>query len=174
MAGKEVEKTSGQIALTAGSKMPERVGKVIALEAWAQSVAYGYPYDEPDPEFISRMLAVQAIMGETVEEVMASMGVDGLQEILPDKAGESTGPIEITDLYVASSDFQVGAKTFVIITYVSLLDGSEHKTTTGAIGIQSKLIGLLKLGHFPIQCQFKRGDSKDKGGKFLIHLLPPD
>jgi hypothetical protein len=102
------------------------------------------------------------------------MGVDGLQEWVPDQPNATTGPIEITDLYVASSDFQVGAKTFVIMTCVSLMDGTDRKTTTGAIGIQSKLIGLIKLGHFPIQCQFKRGDSKDKGGRYLLHLLPPD
>lgn len=171
---KEVEKHSAPVALTAGSKAPAALEKIIHLEDWAQSVAFGKPYNEPDPEFISRMLAIETMMGNTVEEVMASTKVDGLQEWLLDRPGETTGPIEITDLYVASSDFETGAKTFVIMTCVSMMDGTDRKVTTGALNVQATLIGLLKLGVYPMKCQFKRGDSKDKGGKYLIHMLPPD
>ena len=172
MTGQEIEKPKAQ--LTAGAKLPAAFSKVINLEAWARAVAYGEPYDEPNPDFISRMLALLTITGETAEEVFENAGVIGLQKKLPDTPGASTGPLEITDLYVAKSDFETGNQTYTIISGHDLTSGEDFKTTTGATNVQATLIGLLKLGHWPIRCQFKRGDTKDKGGKYLIFMLPPD
>lgn len=172
MTGSEVEVPRKQ--LTAGAKLPEAFSLVINLEAWACAVAYGDKYTEPNPDFTSRMLALLTITGETVEEVFEAHGVIGLQKKLPDTPGASSGPLEITDLYVAESDFETGNPTYVIISGHDLMSGEDFKVTTGATNIQATLIGLLKLGHWPIRCQFKRGDSKDKGGHYLMFLLPPD
>lgn len=171
---KEMEKPDNRPKLTAGHKLPEIVGKVIDFEGWARSVAFRDDYHEPNPDYISMMLAMQSIMANTIEEAFAQGGVVKLQEILFDRPGETTGPIEIHDVYVAESDFETGNPCYVIMTWTDLASGADLKVTTGATNIQATLIGLLKLGMFTIKCQIKRGDSKDKGGKYLLHLLPPD
>lgn len=160
--------------LTAGSKSPATLGAIINLEAWAQAVVFKTPYKEPNPDFIQAMLALQTITGATIEEVFASQGVHGLQEILANVPGATTGPMEIMDLYVAESSFETGAPCYVIVTGIDLEQGTEVKFTTGALNVQATFIGLLKLGTWPIRCQFKRGDSKDKGDRYLIFMLPPD
>lgn len=172
MAGTEVSRRDAP--LTAGAKLPEAFSAVINLEAWARSLVYGEPYKEPNPDFISRMLALLTITGETVDEIFREHGVYGVQEITPDVPHGSYGPFEVTDIYVASSEYETGNKTFVVISGVRLDSGEDFKCTTGATNIQATLIGLLKLGHWPIRAQFKRGDSKDKGGHYLLFLLPPD
>jgi len=40
--------------------------------------------------------------------------------------------------------------------------------------VQATLLGLLVNGMWPIRCQIKRGESKDKGGRYLLFVLPPD
>lgn len=164
----------GKQELTAGAKLPEAFGAVIAFESWARSIVFGEKYNEPDPEFISRMLAYLTITGENIDQVFANAGVSKVQEMVPDQPSATFGPFEITDLYVAASDFETGNPTYVIITGVRLDDGTDFKCTTGATNIQATLIGLLKLGTWPIRAQFKRGISKDKGGRYLLFLLPPD
>lgn len=172
MPGTELQRKDAP--LTAGAKLPEAFSAVINLEAWARSLVYGEKYSEPNPDFISRMLALLTITGETVEEIFREHGVYGVQEITPDVPGGKFGPFEISDLYVAASEYETGNGTFVIVSGVRMDTGEEFKATTGATNIQATLIGLLKLGHWPIQAQFKRGDSKDKGGHYLLFLLPPD
>lgn len=172
MPGMDIAKRKGE--LTAGHKLPDAFSKVIAFEGWARSVVFGEEYNEPLPNYTSQMLALLAITAESADEVWNSTGVNGLQKILPDRPGETTGPLEITDLYVARSSFSVGIPSYVIISYIHLETGAEAKVTTGATNVQATLIGLLKNGVWPIRCQFKRGESKDKGDRYLIHMLPPD
>lgn len=160
--------------LVQNSKAPAALAAIIDLEAWAQALVFRTAYKEPNPDYLSTMLALQTIMGMTMEEVFRSQGIKGLQEILADTAGATTGPLEITDLYVAETDFETGAPCYVVVTAVDLELGTELKFTTGAQNVQATFIGLLKLGTWPIKCQFKRGDSKDRGGKYLIFMLPPD
>jgi len=172
MTAKEIVKD--QRPVVSFDKLPANFTRIINPAAWVNAILYGDKYKEPDPEFISRMLAAQSIFADTPEAAFASAGVRKLQEWLPDTANASTGPMEITDLYVAASDFETGNSCFVLVTCVMLVDGTEEKWSTGATNIQATLIGLLRNGVWPIRCQVKRGDSKDKGGKYLMFLLPPD
>jgi hypothetical protein len=164
---------SGQL-LTKGSKLPEEIASIINFEGWARSIVFREAYTEPNPDFIAQSLSLKAIMADTIEEIWAANGVKKLQELLPDEPGASTGPLELTELYVAASDFESGNPTYVIITVVNLTHGATMKFTTGATNVQATLIGLLKLGHSPMRFQIKRGDSKDKGGRYLTFMLPPD
>jgi hypothetical protein len=156
------------------SRIPERVNVVIDVRKWVGSILAKTPYEEPNPDFISTMIAFQTITAQTVEEVFDQQGVKKLQEMLPNTPGATTGPVEITDLYVASSDFETGNPSYVIITTVHLETGEEAKFTTGATNVQATILGLLLNGMWPIRCQIKRGDSKDRGGRYLMFVLPPD
>lgn len=155
-------------------KIPATLTKIINPVAWINAMLYGDPYREPDPDFISRMLTARSIFADTPEEAFSAMGVKRLQKWLADKPGETTGPLELIDLYVASSDFETGNPTYVLMSVIHLESGEEYKVSTGATNVQGTLIGLLRNGVWPIRFQLKRGDSKDKGDRYLIHMLPPD
>lgn len=155
-------------------KIPASLTKIINPEGWINAILYGDKYKEPDPEFISRMLAAMSVFAETPEEAFAVNGVRRLQAWLPDTPNASTGPLELTDLYVAESDFETGNPTYVIMSTVNMETGEEVRWTTGATNVQATLIGLLRNGVWPIKFQVKRGDSKDKGGHYLMFMLPPD
>lgn len=154
--------------------VPEALGAIINVQEWASSLLRKTPYHEPNPEFISTMIAFQTITAQSIEEVFAQSGVKGLQDTIADSPGATTGPIEITDVYVAASDFEAGNPCFVIITATDLETGEEWKRTTGATNVQATILGLLLNGMWPIKCQIKRGDTKDKGGRYLLFVLPPD
>lgn len=155
-------------------RMPAALMTVVNGEAWCAAILYGERYKEPDPEFISKMLAAKAMFAETPEEVMDAAGVRRLQTWLPNTPGATTGPLECTDIYVAESDFETGNPTYVIFSAISLETGEEHRYSTGATNIQASFIGLLRNGVWPIRFQVKRGDSKDKGDRYLMLMLPPD
>ena len=156
------------------SKVPEKLGAVIDVRGWASSIIAGTPYTEPNPDFISRMLALQTITASSIQEAFEESGVRGLQKIIPNTPEATMGNIEITDLYVAESDFETGNPSYVVVSYISLDDGSSGKFTTGATNVQATILALLRLGMWPIQCKIKRGESKDKGGRFLLFVLPAD
>lgn len=172
MPGNQLAKIKGD--LTKGHKLPAEFLAIINFEQWARAIVYREAYKEPNPDFISQMLALQAILAENIEQAWQAAGVKKLQEILANVPGASTGAREITDLYVAESDFETGNPCYVIISWLDLELGTEERVTTGATNIQATLIGLLKNGAWPIRCQVKRGDSKDKGDRYLMHMLPPD
>lgn len=153
---------------------PEHLSSQIDFPGWVRAVVLGENYKEPIPGYISRMLAIEAILAPTPEEVYKAAGVKGLQEIVPDTPGATTGPREIIDIYVAESDIETGYSCFIIIEWFDLELGTKSKVTTSATNVMSTMIGLLKFGQWPIRCQVKRGDSKDKSGKHLLLMLPPD
>jgi len=156
------------------TNVPEALGAIVNVEKWASAVLRKTPYEEPNPDYISTMIAWQTITAQSVEEVFQQAGVHKMQEMIPNVPGATTGAVEIIDLYVASSDFETGNPSYVIITAASLDTGEEWKATTGATNVQATLLGLLVNGMWPIKCQIKRGDTKDKGGRYLLFVLPPD
>lgn len=156
------------------SRVPEALGAVINVQAWAEAIIIGTPYSEPNPDFISQMLSFTTITAETIEDAFAAAKVGQLQKMLPNVPEATLGNIEITDLYVATSDFETGNPTYVIVSYVSLEDGTTGKFTTGATNVQATILALLRLGMWPIQCKIKRGETKDKGDRYLIFVLPAD
>lgn len=172
MASGEVAKTERKMPDI--RKIPPALTTFINPTGWISAILYGDTYTEPNPDFIPTMLAAQSIYADTPEEAFASAGVTGLQKALPDRPGETTGPFELIDLYVAASDYETGNPTFVLMTVLHMETGETLKWSTGATNIQASLIGLLRNGVWPIRAQVKRGDSKDKGGRYLMHLLPPD
>lgn len=172
MAGKDI--TTPERKVPDIGKIPAALTTFINPVGWINSMLYGDTYAEPDPDFISKMLTARAIFAESDEEAFSAMGVKRLQKWVADRPGETTGPLELTDLYVAASDFETGNPTYVLMSAVHLESGEELKISTGATNIQGTLIGLLRLGRWPIRFQVKRGDSKDKGGRYLLHMLPPD
>lgn len=153
---------------------PAGMEEFIDGPAWVKSILLGEKYKEPDPDFISRKLALQTIMGASVDDVFAQAGITRVQDMVPNTPGAETDPFEITDLYIAESDYQTGNPCFVIIEAAWLDTGQEFKCTTGATNVQAILIGLLINKVWPIRVKFKRGESKDKGDRYLLFLMPPD
>lgn len=172
MASSEVAKRFN--AKLAAAKWPEHLTAQIDFDGWARAIILGDKYKEPIPDYISKMLALESITADTIDEVFRAAGIKGLQEILADTPGATTGPHEIMDIYVAESDIETGYSCYVIVTWVDLENGRVSKWTTSATNVMSVLIGLLKFSQWPIRCQIKRGDSKDKSGKHLLIMLPPD
>lgn len=173
MPKSEIDRAAGK-ALVRPNELVTRMAPVINVEAWAQSLAYGTAYDEPDPDFIARNLAIMTMTAESADDILDQGGVKGLQKLVPDRESETWGPFELTNLYVAKSDFATGNPSFVIMTVTHLVEGAEYKISTGATNIQASLIGLLSLGVWPIRAKFKRGISKDRGERYLLHLVGPD
>lgn len=174
MTTQEIAKRSASLAKLDYSKVPAALGAIINMPEWAASIVVGAAYHEPNPDFVSQMLAYQVITADTIEEAFANQGVRQLQKMLPDTPEANTGNIEITDLYVAESDFETGQPTYVIVSVLSLEDGTTYKFTTGATNIQATIFALLRMGTWPIRCKIKRGETKDKGGRFLLFMLPAD
>lgn len=170
----QIETRYGNLPVLKTDKLPPALAEIVNVEAWASSILRKTAYVEPNPDFLSTMIAFQTMSAQSVEEAFAASGVSKLQEMLPNTPGATTGPIEITDLYVASSDFETGNPCFVIITAVDMELGTDLKFTTGATNVQATLIALMVNGVWPIKCQIKRGESKDKGGRYLLFVLPPD
>lgn len=155
-------------------KLPDRVTSNIDFTSWANALYNGTKYAEPTPDYLQRLLVRQVLEAPTPEAVFNQTGIMGLQEALPNVPGATTGPVEITDVYVTESDYTDGAPCYCIIDMVSLDSGETMKRTTGATGLQAMILRLLAFGVWPIKCKIVRLDRKDKGDKYLFTLFPVD
>lgn len=160
--------------LSTVAPLPDILVNVLDLSAWAESLVNGVKYHEPDPNYLSRLLITQTLTSETADDVFEQAGIRKLQEAVPNVPGAETGPFELTMLYVTESDFGEGAPCYMLMDLASLDTGMVSKYSTGATGLQAQLLRLLSLGCWPIRGNIKRLDRKDKGGRFLFWLYPPD
>lgn len=154
--------------------LPEALEGKVDVRGWMVSLFTGAEYIEPDPEGLTRDMLFQSLMATTSAEILSDSAMDSLQDLLEDFAGNTTGPIRITDLYVASSDMEDGAPTYIIMTWVDMTTGQEYRASTGASIIQRKLISHLVIGHWPVECQLVRDKFTDVSGKHMLNLWPVD
>lgn len=156
------------------SLVPADISDHVDLTMWANALVNHTPYEDPDPEYLSRRILMETLTATTAEAVFAQSQGRKLQEWVPDFPGAYVGPLEITELTVTGSDFGEGATCYVIIAGEDLTDGTSFRASTGATGVQAQLLRLVSLGTWPLRCVVKRTESKDKGGRYLLRLWPPD
>lgn len=154
--------------------LPEDITRVINVQSWAMSLITHEIYAEPDPDYLQKMLLIQTLTAETIDEMFRQDKVRKLQDAIPNVPGAGTGPIEITGVYVTTSDFGEGAPTYLIIDTRHLEHGLEVKYTTGAQQIQAQALVAICLGMWPLKCQITRTDRKDRGERYMFSLIPPD
>ena len=163
-----------EVMVRNAAPLPAALEGKLVLSSWAQSLVNHVPYAEPDPDYLSRMLLVQTLTAETPDAVFEQAGLRKLQEAIPNVPGGSTGPVEIYGLYVTGSDFGEGAPCYMILDTRDLETASEVKYTTGATQLQAQILRLVSFGVWPIRCKITRTERKDRGGRFLFWLFPPD
>ncbi|HVB66180.1 MAG TPA: hypothetical protein VND01_00625, partial [Candidatus Acidoferrales bacterium] len=110
----------------------------------------------------------------SLDEVFEQNQIRRLQQSVPNVPDAGTGPIAINDVYVTASDFGEGAPCYVILGTTHLETGEVAKYTTGAQQLQAQILAALSFGRWPIHCNIKRIDRKDRGGRYLFWMYPPE
>lgn len=156
------------------AELPPELKGLFDVKAWLTALLTKTPYTEPNPDFMQTRMALMTLQSETVEELLADKDLEGLQKVIPDAPGMSTGPIMLTSLYVAKSDQQEGNPCYMLFSYVTKATGIETTTTTGATQLQIQWASMLAMGIWPIEGVIKRTDRKDRGGRYLLKFYPED
>jgi hypothetical protein len=154
--------------------LPPELDGLFYIQAWIKALTSNTKYAEPNPDFMSQRMMLMTLSAATVEELLADQNLEGLQSILPDEPWATTGNITIIDLYVAASDIEGGAPTYMLLTWVNESTGIEITTSTGATNLQLQIASMLAMGIWPIRGQIKRRDRKDRGGRHLIGFYPAE
>ena len=154
--------------------LPEALDGKIDVKGWLASVVAGVPYVEPDPDLIGREMLLNVFLTEDLNQALMGSNMDGMQDVVEDFAGNSTGPIRITDMYVLSSDLEDKQGVYVILEWLSLETGQVTRCSTGAGTIQISLLRYLAQDIWPIECQIVRDKATDQGGRHLLKIWPVD
>lgn len=160
--------------ITNPAPLPDELSGLVDIKGWINSMLKGVEYTEPNPDYMAQRMMMLTLLSETPEELLTPNSITGLQDLVPNAPGACTGPIQITEIYVAASDQKDGNKTFVVLSYINFETGAEVTTTTGATQVQLQLLGLLAMGVWPIQVNIKRTERQDKGGRYLFWVNPVD
>lgn len=181
---KEVEVKSGTVIqqrvkavpahIANPAPLPDVLSGLFDLSSWFTSLTRGTEYVEPNPDYMAQRMLWLTMSAPTADAVMTPHDITGLQDLIPNAPGQGTGNILITDLYVAASDQKDGNKTYILFSYVSEDTGLEVTTTTGATQVQAQLLTMLAHGEWPIRCQIKRTERKDRGDRFLFWVFPAE
>lgn len=156
------------------AKLPDSLNGQIDLAQWYYSLARGDKYISADPNAIMRKLLLQTANAKTVDDLFERTKAMGLQGLIPNVPGKGSGPIDIIGLNVVESHLDGGVPCFMILEIMSRRTGERLITTTGAQEMQMQVLGCLTFGIWPIPCQIKRIDVKDKGGRYMFRLYPLD
>lgn len=154
--------------------LPPELDGLFYVQAWVKALTTNTKYVEPNPDYMSQRMMMMTLSATTIEELTADQKLDGLQELIPDVEWASTGPITVTDLYVAASSIEEGAPTYMLLTYVRNDTGQEVTTSTGAVNLQLQFASMLAMGIWPIEGEIKRRDRKDRGGRHMFGFYPPE
>lgn len=154
--------------------LPETLDGKIDPYGWLQSIVAGVPYVEPDPDLIAREMLLNVLLTEDLNTALTGADMDGMQDVVDNYAGATTGPIRITDFYVLSSNLEGKDGVYVILEWVSLETGKVTRCSTGAGTIQVSLIRYLAQNIWPIECQIVRDKATDQGGRHLLKIWPVD
>jgi hypothetical protein len=154
--------------------LPETLDGKIDPYGWLACLVAGQPYVEPDPDLIAREMLLNVLLTEDLTTALTGADMDGMQDIVENYAGATTGPIRITDFYVLSSNLEDKDGVYVILEWVSLETGKVTRCSTGAGTIQVSLVRYLLAGVWPIECQIVRDKATDQGGRHLLKIWPVD
>lgn len=150
------------------AELPPELNGLFDVKAWLSALFNKTPYEEPNPDFMEKRMMLMTLQSESVEELLSDRDLEGLQKLVPDAPGMSTGPIMLTSLYVAKSNQQEGNPCYCLFSYVTKATGKEVTTTTGVTQIQIQWASMLAMGIWPIEGIIKRGNGKDRGGRYLL------
>lgn len=163
-----------QLILDGPAPLPASLEGQLNLRDWYYSLARGDEYEDKDPNAVMRKLLLQTANAKTAADLFERSKAVGLQGLVPNVPGAGTGPVDIYGLHVARSHMEGGVKTFTVLDIASRRTGETLTTTTGAQELQMQVLGFLAFGIWPIECQIKRMDVKDKGGRYMFRLYPLD
>lgn len=155
-------------------QLPLALDGAFELMSWYRSLAYREPYEEKDPERVARKIMLRTFQAKDAAAVFEHQKPFGLQGLVRNQPGASTGPIDIVDLYVAESEHKTGVPCFMVMEIVSHKTGDVMTTTTGAQEVQAQILSLIALGVWPIPCEIKRIDAQDRGGRYMFRVFPLD
>lgn len=154
--------------------LPEALEGKIDPRGWLATLVAGVPYQEPDPELIGREMLLNVMLTEDLNTALTGADMDGMQDVVEDYAGATTGPIRITDIYVLSSNLEDKDGVYVILEWVSMETGKVARCSTGSGTIQVSLLRYLAQNIWPIECQIVRDKATDRGGRHLLKIWPVD
>lgn len=182
MVPKEVEVKTGTIVQQRGIPMPPHMVNpaplppalegLFELRAWFESLARKVEYKPLNPDYMAERMLALTLMSGSVEELLSPKNLTGLQDLIPNTPGATSGPIRITEIYVDKSDQEDGNRCYILFSYISLETGMETTTTTGATQVQAVFLTWLALGQWPIECRITRGDRTDRGGRYMFLIQP--
>ena len=154
--------------------LPETLDGKIDVKGWMACIVAGVPYVEPDPDLIAREMLLNVLLTEDLNLALTGADMDGMQDIVENYAGATTGPIRILDFYVMSSSLEGKDGVYVILEWMNLETGQTTRCSTGAGTIQVSLLRYLAQGIWPIECQIVRDKATDQGGRHLLKVWPVD
>jgi len=152
--------------------LPPEIDGQFTVQDWFTALVTKEKYIEPNPDYMAERMLLLTLFSTTPEQVLTPKDLKGLQDLIPNVPWATTGPIILTDVYVAASDQEDGNTCYMLISYDSLDTGMSTTTTTGATHLQAQVLTLVALGAWPIKCQITRGDRQDKGGRYMFAMTP--
>lgn len=163
-----------QLIIDGPAPLPASLDGQLELRDWYYSLARGDAYKDKDPNAVMRKILLQTANATRPEDLFERSKAVGLQQLVPNEPGRGTGPINIDELHVSESQMKGGVPCFCVLGITSRRTGEHIITSTGAQEVQMQLCGFLAFGIWPIECQIKRIDVKDKGGRYMFRLFPLD
>lgn len=158
--------------ITSPAPLPAELDGLFELRAWFDALTRKTEYTELNPDYMAERMLYLTLMSGSIDELLTPKSITGLQDLVLDRPGETTGNITVTDLYVAKSDQADGNPCYMLFSYVQEETMTEVTTTTGATQIQATFLTYLALGHWPIRCRITRGDRQDRGGRYMFLISP--
>lgn len=139
--------------------LPDKYVKLREMMADAESRA------AMSPEEIQHSMVERILNAATIDEVFAIQEARHARDLLG-------VPIEVVDFKFNESDFEAGAKYYVVLDCYDVETGDKMAVTCGGATVVAQLYQLGHLGAFPIKVKFSQSKRPTKQGFFPLSLEP--
>jgi hypothetical protein len=139
--------------------VPDKFVKLREMMADAESRA------AMSPEEIQQSMVERILNAATIDEVFAIQEARHARDLL----GVA---LEVVDFKFNESDFEAGAKYYVVLDAFDVETGDKMAVTCGGATVVAQLYQLGHLGAFPVKVKFQQSKRPTKQGFFPLSLEP--
>lgn len=123
----------------------------INLDEWARALFDAGEFTEADPDEMSLAMLAQILSAQTSEEALSSLEMDRAKKLAGDEPGGHSPLLIIRSARPMKSSFEEGARCYVIVDAVRVVDNMPVRFTTGAKTVQAVILAHMANGWMPFR-----------------------
>jgi hypothetical protein len=142
----------------------------IDLRTWAEALFSVSEFEDADPDETSMGMLAQILGAQSSQEALTSLELNRAKEMCGDEPGGHSPLLVIRGARPMKSEYEEGAKCYVIVDAMIKHSGEAARFTTGAKAVQAVILAHMANNWMPFEAILTIRRQKTKRGFYPLGL----